>query len=358
MVTASVLAKSSTDYKKFINELQTWVGVIGSTVLFLTSAGPDARFEPEYTMVDGIFELGARRLGMRWHRQLSVLKFRGSGFAEGAHPYVITNDGLVVYPRVEAQLGRTVLERTGRERIGSGVARLDELVGGGLARGSTTLLLGSSGGGKTTLGLHFLAEGAARGEPGLHFGFYENPSDLVRKADRLGLGFGPHVEAGRIRLVWQPPAERILDALAYQMLDAVRAHGAKRLVIDGLVGFKEAFYPERLPGYFSVLTGELGALGVTTLITEETRELFVQAVDAPAVSAIFDNVLLLRQLETGGELVRILSILKTRDSGHDRRLYKIDVTDGGLVVGARLAPGVGPAPPDLPRGSGGGGPGH
>lgn len=336
MVTASSLARSDVDYKRFINELQTWVGVVGCTVLFLTSAGAEVAVQPEHTMVDGIFELRSARFGLRTLRELTVTKFRGSAFTEGAHPYLITDDGVVVYPRLEGHLVPPEPRLARAEEVSSGVSGLDTMLGGGFREGSTTLLLGSSGSGKTILGLQFLAEGVRKGEPSLHFGFFEMPADVIDKADRLGLEFSKHQSGEFLNVLWQPPAERILDALAVDLLSMVKARGIKRLFIDGLVGFKESAMPERLSAFFSLLSRELGGLGVTTLITEETRELFVREIEVPTrgVSAIFHNILFLRQVEMAGELQRLISIMKTRDTAHDRRLHHFEISERGITIGA------------------------
>ncbi len=337
MVTASVIAKSSIDYKKFINELQTWVGVVGCTVLFLTSAGPEARTEPEYTMVDGIVELSCRPFGLRSLRQLRVVKFRGSGYIEGAHAYVINDGGLTVWPRAEALLAQQAPATEVTGQLTTGVPGLDPMLGGGLEVGTGTLVLGACGAGKTSLGLHFLAAGAREGKRGLHFGFFENVPVLIGKANAIGLGFGELVDKGLIDLLWQPPAEGILDSLAYRLVLAVREREIKRVFIDGLLGFHEGAYPERLPGFFAVLLEELRLLGVTSVVTDETRDLFVQDLETPRVSAAFDNVILLRQTESARELRPIVSVLKTRNSRHDRTLHSLDFTDQGMVVGPKVS---------------------
>ncbi len=340
MVTASALARSEVDYKKFIHELQTWVGVIGCTVLFLTSAPPEA-VQPEHTMVDGILELGTQRLGMRTMRQVVVSKFRGSAFIEGAHTYLITSEGWAVYPRYEGRGSVGPPGEADGARVSTGVPGLDELLTGGVAQGSMTLLLGSSGCGKTIAGMQFLCEGARKGEPGLHFGFFENPPTLLAKADRLRLGLREHVERGRLTLRWNSPAEGLLDRLAEELLSTVRQQRVKRLFIDGLVGFKAAAYAERCSAFFSVLSEELASLGVTTFITEETRELFVRQIEVPTegVSAIFHNILFLRQAEAEAELVRLLAVMKTRDSGHSHAMHRFSIRDQGIVIEEPFLPG-------------------
>jgi circadian clock protein KaiC len=147
------------------------------------------------------------------------------------------------------------------------------------------------------------------------------------------------VAQGRVELLWQLPTERMLDALAHQLMQAVDRSGVKRLVIDGLVAFQTSSpYPERLSGLFSALTEKLHRQGVTTLLTEETRELFVREIEAPipGISGICENILFLRQVEVEARLQRLLSVMKTRDRAHDSAFYGFDITEKGVVVGQRF----------------------
>jgi circadian clock protein KaiC len=335
MVTASLISSSKLDHKKFINELQTWIGVIGCTAIFLSSATLEGRTDPEHTMVDGLIELRTVVPDMTAIRQLRIAKFRGSAFTEGYHHYLIGVDGIRVYPRFEAHALPSRSRQSDAGLVSVGIPRLDRMLGGGLRGGSITLALGSSGAGKTTLGLQFLAAGASGGEPALHFGFYENPDDIRQKGDRFGFDFSGLRKRGLLDVAWHSPVEGILDVLAGELLDRVRKSGVRRLFVDGLVGFKESGYQERVPGFFSALSNELASAGVTTLITEETRELFIQEVEVPTpgVSAIFQNILFLRQVETGAELVRLISVMKTRDTEHDRTLYSFDIRGDGIHIG-------------------------
>ena len=335
LMTAGLMSPSKIDYKKFIKELQTWASLIGCTVLFLSSGAAEDSDRPEETVVDGLVELRTVTRDMRAIRQLRIAKFRGSAFVEGNHHYRITKEGLRVYPRFEAQAAPPPSRQSGAELVSVGISRLDEMLGGGLREGSMTLVLGSSGSGKTTLGLQFLSAGAARGQRALHFGFYESADDVRGKGDRFGLDFSGLVERGDLEIAWRSPAEGILDAVAADLLERVRRRGVQRLFIDGLVGFKEAAYPDRVPGFFSALSHELAGLGVTTLITEETQELFIQrvAVPTPGVSAIFQNIIFVRHVETGSELERLISVVKTRDTEHDRSLRRFDIRRDGIHIG-------------------------
>lgn len=338
IVTASALAPSQVDYKRFISELQTWVAVVGCTVLLVASGETDHPGSAERTMVDGIIELTTERVNLRTFRQLSVTKLRGSAFVEGAHLYLITPDGLRVYPRFEARpMPPPAAVGAGSAKLGTGVPGLDAIIGGGLVTGSTTLLLAPSGCGKTVLGLQFLAEGARRGERVLYFGLFEQPSLVASKGDRLGLGVTAAAEDGRFLVEWRRPSDIHLDALADELLGIIRREKITRVLFDGLASLHASAQPDRIAPVFATLAAGILADGATMVVTDETRELFVQDVEVPTpfVSALFHNILFLRRVETeDGRLVASLAVMKTRDSGHDSRLWDFEITDRGVVVTA------------------------
>lgn len=335
MITASALAESEVHFKKFVQELQTWIEVIGCTVVMLTSAR-EAELRPEYTMVDGIIELEYPGVGARRVRELTVAKLRGSSYAEGKHTYDITGEGITVFPRVEARFGRRPQAAVQDGRVDLGDPAIDAMVSGGLARGSATLLIGSAGAGKTIFGLQFLAAGLARGERTLHFGFYEDPATTVATGDRFGFGFGEAARDGRLACVWLPMAEGILDRIGDALITAVERTGAQRVVVDGLQAFRNAAQPERLAGVWGALAQELRSRGVTMVIMAETHELFAQRIEVPVpgMSAAVDNIVFLRQVEEGSTIKRQMGVLKTRDRAHARSLAEYEVTPRGIRLGA------------------------
>jgi circadian clock protein KaiC len=338
MITASALAESEVQFKKFVQELQTWIEVIGCTVLLLTGAR-EAELLPEYTMVDGIIELEYPAIGARRVRELTVTKLRGSAFVEGRHTYDITSDGISVFPRVEARFGRRPQAGVQDGRADLGDPQLDAMVAGGLARASATLLIGSSGAGKTILGLQFLAAGLARGERALHFGFYEDPAITVSSGDRFGFGFGEAIRDGRLECVWLPMAEGILDRIGDYLVTAVERTRAVRVVVDGLQAFRNAAHAERLAGVWGALAQELRSRGVTMMIMAETPELVAQRLEVPVpgMSAAVDNILFMRQLEAGAEIRLEMGVLKTRDRAHVRSVAPYQVTARGIRVGRAYA---------------------
>jgi circadian clock protein KaiC len=340
LVSASASAPNELAFKEFVHELNTLVSVIGCTTFLLTNGHSPEDVHPEHTMVDGLIELTDELIGVRAVRELIVRKFRGSAHLRGRHVFQISQQGITVYPRAEAMLSDPIaIPGEYKTRVPVGVPALDEMLHGGLLRGSATLLMGPSGSGKTLLGLQFLAQGVAKGEPCLYFGFYESPPRLVGKGQGIGLDLLGAVRGGLLEMIWQPPVELVLDALAVKILAAIKRRGVHRLLVDGLMGFKEStVHTERINRFFAAFTNELRALEVTTVFTEEMRMLFGPELETPVkgLSALVENHLFLRQLEWKGELRRVLAILKTRESGHDSSLRELIIGDSGIQLGGRF----------------------
>jgi circadian clock protein KaiC len=172
IVSAKRVSNDEQAFNGFVHELQAVAIASGCTMFMLTSAAGE-RVTPEHTMVDGIVELSDQLIGWAAQSCLQVVKFRGSAFLRGRHAFKITDDGIIVHPRIEALLARPSRpDQGGLGRVSSGVDQLDVMLGGGLPDASTSMVMGPSGTGKTTLGLQFLSR-CSETEPGLLFGFYE-----------------------------------------------------------------------------------------------------------------------------------------------------------------------------------------
>jgi circadian clock protein KaiC len=329
LVAAEDRAASDTEFKTFVQELQAQAAPHGCTVFLLTAAKGQA-VPPAHTTVDGIVELTDVRYGSRTERGLFVNKLRGSDYMPGRHPFRITPEGLVVYPRVEAAFHRTTQQdQAWSGRLSTGVEGLDAMLGGGgVPEATVTGVIGPSGIGKTTLGLHFVC-GSSAAEPGLFFGFYETPPRLLQQAARLGLDLGAAVGRGEVEIVWQPQGENLQDALAHRLLDAVGRRGVRRLFLDGLGGFLEASVePGRISRFLAVLINELRARGVTTLYTMETRDVVGRGIEVPVdgISSVVESLIALRFLEHQSRSRRLLSVVKVRASGFDPTLREFVIT--------------------------------
>lgn len=329
-------ASSDLALKRLFRQLGSFCELTGCTALLVTQSN-----QPEATLAsisaDCILELSRLQKDLRTVRQIEVHKLRGSELLPGRHFFSISRTGVTVYPRIESlPTGSTATEPPLERRLGLGIQRLDEMLNGGLIAGSTTVLLGAPGSGKTLVGTHFLAEGARQGEPGLYFGFYEQPSRLLAKARGIGLDLESHAQAGRLELLWQPALEYVLDELAGRLLAAVQRRKVRRLFIDGLDGFiQSAVLSERLSRFLAALNQELGKSGVTTVISEESNLLGPDIhVPLASLSASYENIIMLRYVELHAKLRRLLSIIKTRESGYDPSLREFRITSNGIEVEA------------------------
>ncbi len=339
LVAAEAYASSELELKKFIHELQTLAAAADCTMFLLTSAGFEtagAPHRPEHTMVDGMISLHDTEHDWRVERDLFVNKFRGSDHLRGRHAMCITSDGIKVWPRVESlPLPPTrFLRAADAPRLSTGVSGLDVMLEGGLPEASSSVVIGPAGAGKTALGLQFLAT-CSDLSPGLLLGFYETPERLVARAEAIAPHLPGLVRGGIVHFLWHGPAEGLIDQVATELLHLVRTHKVRRLVIDSLQGFEDlTVQPHRMTQFYRALTSQLRELGVTTLCTMEVRELAGPISGPPLtrLTPIAENLILLRHVEELGQLQRLVSVMKLRDSAFDMRLRRFSIGPGGLVL--------------------------
>jgi circadian clock protein KaiC len=328
--------KAEQEVKEFVHALQAYTAMIGCTTLLMSFKDPSYAYT-ENAVVDGVLELSDTLIGPRAVRELTVHKFRGGDYLRGRHEVEITGEGLVVHPRTEIQFDRPPESATEqRVRMRFGVKGLDDMLAGGIPSGSATALLGAPGAGKTMLGLSFLVEGAKQGQKGIYFGFYEPPPRLIEKASQVGIELEKYVKRGLIELIWQPPLEHMLDSLAEQLLEKIRAkdESRRRLFVDGIEGFRAAsVYPDRMPRFLSAFCNQLRMYDVTGLISEELA-LFRPEIEMPnpELGNVVETVILLRYVELRSQLFRLISVLKMRESRYDTSIREFNITDNGLEV--------------------------
>lgn len=331
-------APSKQDYKKFVHELQTLAAMTACTIIMLVSTDTPAQARGDHTMVDGIIQLTDEISKLRPLRHLQITKMRGTNAVRGQHTLVISEDGITIRPRIEAQLLRlseSMQTDVGKGRVPFGVEELDRMLCGGLPSSSTTMVIGPSGTGKTLLGLQFLAAGASSGESVVFFGFYERPDVLLRKCQRLGIELADAHQRGLVQFAWEPSGEASIDQLGERLIRIIHERRPKRLVIDGMQAFQQAVdFPGRLRAVLPAVTDELESQGVTTLYTVEALQLFEPFIQTPisGISGITHNIIVLRHVELGAALRKSISILKVRDSDYDPRIRECRITESGIVV--------------------------
>jgi circadian clock protein KaiC len=332
------LAASGFAYGRFVRGLQARAAVLGCTTVLLASRLGQELNVPAI-QVDGIVELALETVGARDVRWLRVVKLRGGTHLTGRHPFQITGQGVAVAPRLAAALADTVPLALTEDRVPFGVAALDAMLDGGLPARSTTMVLGTPGAGKTILGLHFLAAGAEQGEPGLIATFHEPAPALAATAAGIGLGLAPHLASGRVQVLWRAPLELAPDAWGWEVLRAVARHRPRRFVLDAFTELARLFGTvEQQVAFLTALANELRARDVTSLVTVELDAFAGPSLlpPIPAVSTAMDNGVLLRTAELHSRLVRVISILKTRQSAFDPAIRAFTISDQGLEIGDPL----------------------
>ena len=267
-------------------------------------------------------------------RRLRVLKLRGVKFREGYHDYIIETGGLHAFPRLIAAEHFTRIES---EPVSSGIQELDELFGGGLDRGTTTLILGSVGTGKSTLALQYAKQMAAHGERGIIFGFDETRAIMLARAKALGMDLEPYIESGLITAQQVDPAEISPGQFAARILDEVD-RGCKLVVIDTLNGYLNSMPGEKyLSNQLHELTSYLNFKGVLTIFVLAQHGL-VAVAEAPVdLSYLADTVVHLRFFEAASEVRQSVAVIKKRSGPHEKTIREIKIVAGrGLRVGKPL----------------------
>lgn len=328
---------SEPDLIAFLNQLSALLELHGCTGI-LCALSPVGIIAPEHVLADRMIELRQTRMGQRAVRDLYVSKFRGSKTLGGSHVFEIDERGATVYPRTEGWIAKRPLSSVeGPRRLGFGVHALDEMLHGGIPFASTTALVGTTGTGKTLLGLNFLAEGARRGEHGLYFGFYETPERIVSQGQGIGLPLTELRSSGSLDILWEQPFESLEDELAEKILTCAEQRGTRRLFIDGLEGFvRGSIAPERAPNLLAALATRLQALGVTVLLSAESSVFGDRLLPSHLWSALVECTILLRYVEYRARLHRTVAILKVRGSPFDSAIRELELTSSGVRVGSRF----------------------
>lgn len=326
------LAESAPEMRRTISDLAGLLSSYDVTAFLLGEyTSDDIQRYPEFAVSDAIIQLARQPLSTRDERYFRVLKLRGSGYAEGHHAFRITSSGIELYPRlVSPRVAPDYALRM--DRTPTGVPGLDAMLDGGFWSGSTTLVLGPTGSGKTTLALHFALEGVARGEPTLYVNFQENPAQLARAISNLGGNVERAREAG-LELMYVSPVELQIDSFVVHLFERIRNGELRRVVIDAVGDLASAASDvQRLHDYLYSLVQHFAVNGVTSILTFESGS-FASGTDLyeQRFSYMSDNVL---SIGLGGDdrTRRTIRVVKTRNSGHDPVVRELEITGSGARV--------------------------
>lgn len=286
---------------------------------------------PVFAIADVILQLIKHSTNVMEQRFLRVEKLRGSDSVPGLHAFSISEKGIEVYPRLlTPSVAPAYAAKV--ERVNTSIPGLDGMIAQGFWRGSTTLVAGPTGSGKTIIGLHFICGGTLKGEPGLYLGFQENPNQLSQIIESLGWKADQLTRDG-LELMYRSPVEMQLDKVTSELFQRVREGKIKRVVIDALGDLERCSIDrKRFSDFIYALTQWFAVENVTCMMTYEMTHLFeVAGISDQEVSNMSDNIVLLRFRE-GPEMERTLRIIKTRGSAHDNREHRLEITSRGIVI--------------------------
>ncbi len=274
-------------------------------------------------------EYGAER------RRLRVIKYRGRQFRGGFHDYLIRKGGLLVFPRLIAAEHRG---RVAAAKLESSVKELDDLLGGGIEEGTSTLIVGGAGTGKSTIGAQFCVAAATRGEKSIIFMFDESPNTLFSRCAGMGIDVEGQVRAGLIEIVQVDPAELSPGEFTHLIREAVETSKVKIVVVDSLNGYLNAMPEERfLTIQLHELLMYLSQQGVATLLIGAHHGVIGSQMQAPVdASYLADAVILLRYFESRGEVRQAISVVKKRGGIHERTIREFGMHEGRIQVGEAL----------------------
>jgi circadian clock protein KaiC len=327
-----LLAQSPLRYRRQVLALKHFFTNRNCTVVLLDDLSSSQDDLQLHSIAHGVVTLeqlaldyGAER------RRMRVVKMRGMKFRGGYHDFIIAEGGLRIFPRlIAAEHHKSFLGNV----TPSGNAELDQLLGGGLERGTNALLIGSAGVGKSSVALTYAIAAAERGEHAVFFAFDEGRGTVEARARTLGLPLEKHVESGHIRFQQIDPAEMSPGEFAANVRSSVEADGARIVIIDSLNGYLNAMPDERfLILQMHELLTYLGQQGVLTILILAQHGL-VGPMDTPLdISYLSDAVLMLRYFELAGTVRRALSVVKKRSGQHEHTIREFRLSGDGIKVG-------------------------
>jgi circadian clock protein KaiC len=331
-----LLAQSTLRYRKQILALKQFFAARNCTVLFLDDRTSEVQDMQLQSVPHGVVQLerytplyGAAR------RRLQLVKVRGLNFRDGYHDFSIKTGGIIVYPRLVAAEHR---QRVKQVRINSGIEQLDGMLGGGVDRGTSTLIMGPAGSGKSALATQYALAAARRGERAAMFVFEESLSSLYHRSASIGFELDELEKKGLISINQIDPAQLQPGEFAHLVRRCVERDRISVLVIDSLNGYLNAVPEERfLLLHLHELLSYLGQNDVATILVFAQHGLIGASMQTTVdVSYLADSVILLRYYEAAGQLHKAISVVKKRSGAHENAIREFSMDSGGLHVGPAL----------------------
>ena len=336
VVRKAMAGASELEMQSFIQRLAQFLTSWEATTFLVGEYTVDEmRDNPLFTVADGLLWLSQVAERNSVVRKLQIYKLRGVASVPGLHTIRISDDGMQAFSRTLGLIGQKS-KPSRRRRLSVGIPELDKMMGGGILEGDSLLVAGPSGTGKSALATQFIAAGLRKGEPGIMAIFEERPKGYTDRADSFGLNLEAPQEKGKLEVLYLRPLDLSVDETMQEILDAIKRVGAKRLVIDSLVGFEMALAPgfredfrESLYRMIAALTGA----GVTILSTVEVEDKFTEmSLSHYTISFLTDDIIRLRYVEIDGQLRKMMIVIKMRGGNHSKDIREYVITDKGVVV--------------------------
>jgi circadian clock protein KaiC len=263
-------------------------------------------------------------------RTIEILKFRGLTHDSEEAPLLVSIQGMNIYPRPRPKLRGKGFS----QKISTGIKGLDDMLCGGVYRNSTTLLTGASGSGKTVATLHFIMEGAKHGEKSLLIEFEESPDQLYRNAASFGWDLKKYVDNGIVELLCHYPEDLRAEQYLQMIQNLVITKKAKRVVFDSISDIQSIYNERQFRTFIISLNALFKMHGITTIFTNTTSQILgVTEITETHLSTASDNIIILKYVELGGQMHRLISVLKQRGSKHKKDLMEFDITtDAGVEI--------------------------
>jgi len=324
------------EMQSFIQRLAQFLSSWEATTFLVGEyAAEEMRDNPLFTVVDGLFWLSQVTERNSVVRKLQIVKLRGAASVPGLHTIRIGDAGLQAFSRTLGLVG-TKPKPTRRRRLSVGIPELDKMMGGGILEGDSLLVAGPSGTGKSALATQFIAAGLRHGEAGIIAVFEERPPGYTERAASFGLNLKTPQEKGKLEILYLRPLDLSVDETMQEILDAIERIGAKRLVIDSLVGFEMALAPGFRADFRESLYRMIGALtgaGVTILSTVEVEDTFTAlSFSHYTISFLTDDIIRMRFVEIDGQLRKVIVVIKMRGGNHSKDIREYVISDKGVVV--------------------------
>ncbi len=333
-----LLAHDSIRFRKQILALKNYFEKQGATVLLLDDKTAAIGSAQELqSIAHGVLQLEQIALdyGVE-RRRLKISKLRALAYRGGFHDFTIRKGGMVVFPRLIANEHGI---RQKRENVLSGVKQLDEVIGGGIKRGSSTLIMGPAGSGKSTITLQYASHMASKNEKIAIFAFDEGRESAMERADGLGLKFEDHLTDGTISFTKVDPAEFSPGEFMYLVKDKVEKFGASTVIIDSINGYLQSMPDERfLIIQMHELLTYLNQMGALTFVVAVQHGILGTTNETSSIdmSYLADNVILLRYFEVRGSVKRAISVVKKRSGHHELSIREISFSHEGITIGEPL----------------------